>query len=489
VSDQKISNTINLKHSETNLGDFHRRGYSKLIRFILLFADLLLINIAFSVSNVSPALSRIENDTQNDSYKFFILYISLSWIAATYILDAYNTSRVSSFEKNLRTVFIAIILHVSFSFVFILVFESFTIETKELLLAYGILSFGIIFTRILFTIAIKKYRASGKNFRRVVIIGQNNSGSEILSYIQGNPSLGYQLIGTFDDQLENIKLDNSRKHIGGLDKINHFIQHNQIDEIYCALPFSEYEKIQQLIRLADSHLVRLKLVPDFKGLIKRRVEIDFYDNTPVMTLRHEPLENYSVRLAKRIFDIVFSSIVIIIGSVTILPVVALLIKLSSKGPVFFIQKRTGLNKKTFPCFKFRTMFVNEQSDEKQAQSNDSRITGLGNILRKTSIDELPQFLNVLLGHMSVVGPRPHMLKHTDEYSKIIDDFMVRHFAKPGITGWAQVNGLRGNTSENELMRKRVEYDVWYIENYTFITDIKIILLTVISMIKGDKNAY
>jgi Undecaprenyl-phosphate glucose phosphotransferase len=274
-----------------------------------------------------------------------------------------------------------------------------------------------------------------------------------------------------------------------LDKINQFIEHNQIDEIYCALPFSEYEKIQQLIRLADSNLVRLKLVPDFKGLIKRRVEIDFYDNTPVMTLRHEPLENYSVRLAKRIFDIVFSSIVLIIGSVTILPVVALLIKLSSKGPVFFTQKRTGLNKKTFPCFKFRTMVVNEQSDEKQAQSNDSRITAIGNILRKTSIDELPQFLNVLLGHMSVVGPRPHMLKHTDEYSVIIDDFMVRHFAKPGITGWAQVNGLRGNTSENELMRKRVEYDVWYIENYTFITDIKIILLTVISMIKGDKNAY
>jgi putative colanic acid biosysnthesis UDP-glucose lipid carrier transferase len=489
VFSEKISNTINLKQSETNLGDFQRRGYSKLIRFILLFADLLLINIAFSTANVSNTLSRTENDYPNDTYKFFILYISLSWITATYILDTYNTSRVSSFEKNLRTVFIAIILHVSFSFVFILVFDSFTISTNLLLLAYGILSIGIIVTRILFTIAIKKYRASGKNFRRVVIISQNNSGSEILSYIQQNPSLGYQLIGTFDDQLENIELDNSRKHIGGIDKINHFIQHNQIDEIYCALPFSEYEKIQQLIRLADSHLVRLKLVPDFKGLIKRRVEIDFYDNTPVMTLRHEPLENYSVRLAKRIFDIVFSSIVIIIGSVTILPVVALLIKLSSKGPVFFIQKRTGLNKKTFPCFKFRTMVVNEQSDEKQAQSNDSRITGLGNILRKTSIDELPQFLNVLLGHMSVVGPRPHMLKHTDEYSKIIDDFMVRHFAKPGITGWAQVNGLRGNTSENELMRKRVEYDVWYIENYTFITDIKIIFLTVLSMIKGDKNAY
>jgi putative colanic acid biosynthesis UDP-glucose lipid carrier transferase len=486
---QKISNTIKLKHSETNLGDFHRRGYSKLIRFILLFADLLLIKIAFSIANVNSILAKSESAYPNDSYKFFILYISLSWIAATYILDTYNTSRVSSFEKNLRNIFIAIILHVAFSFVFILVFDSYTIETNVLLLAYGALSIGIIVTRILFTIAIKKYRASGKNFRRVVIIGQNNSGSEILNYIQGNPSLGYQLIGTFDDQLENIELENSRKHIGGLDKINHFIQHNQIDEIYCALPFSEYEKIQQLIRLADSHLVRLKLVPDFKGLIKRRVEIDFYDNTPVMTLRHEPLENYSVRLTKRIFDIVFSSIVITIGSVTILPVVALLIKLSSKGPVFFIQKRTGLNKKTFPCFKFRTMVVNEQSDEKQAQSNDSRITGLGNILRKTSIDELPQFLNVLLGHMSVVGPRPHMLKHTDEYSKIIDDFMVRHFAKPGITGWAQVNGLRGNTSESELMRKRVEYDVWYIENYTFITDIKIIFLTVLSMIKGDKNAY
>ena len=478
-----------MKHSETHLGDFQRRGYSKLIRFILLFTDILIINAAFIATQSQSIFINSAIGNSNDTSKIIVLFLSLSWIVVTYMHDTYNTSRVSSFEKNIRNILIAIALHLSFLFVFILVFDTIDIQTNTLLITYLALTLGIIISRVLFTLAIKKYRSSGRNFRRVVIISNNDSGSEIFHYINENPGLGYQLIGTFDDQFQINENSHSSKYIGGLDKIHQFIQENQIDEIYCALPFSEYEKIQQLIRLADSHLVRLKLVPDFKGLIKRRVEIDFYDNTPVMTLRHEPLENYSVRLAKRIFDILFSSIVLIIGSVTILPVVALLIKMSSKGPIFFTQQRTGLNKRTFPCFKFRTMVVNSQSDEMQAQSNDSRITRIGNILRKTSIDELPQFMNVLLGHMSVVGPRPHMLKHTDEYSKIIDDFMVRHFAKPGITGWAQVNGYRGNTSENELMRKRVEYDVWYIENYTFLTDIKIILLTALSMIKGDKNAY
>jgi putative colanic acid biosynthesis UDP-glucose lipid carrier transferase len=190
-----------------------------------------------------------------------------------------------------------------------------------------------------------------------------------------------------------------------------------------------------------------------------------------------PLDDLTMRFSKRIFDIIFSTAVILFIFSWLFPVIGLLIKLNSKGPVFFVQKRTGINNKTFNCLKFRTMTVNTESDSKQAQKNDSRITSIGNFLRKTNIDEMPQFINVFLGNMSVVGPRPHMLNHTDQYSRLIKHYKVRHFVKPGITGWAQVNGYRGITDELWKMEKRVEYDMDYLENWTFFWDIKIIFMT------------
>jgi exopolysaccharide biosynthesis polyprenyl glycosylphosphotransferase len=192
---------------------------------------------------------------------------------------------------------------------------------------------------------------------------------------------------------------------------------------------------------------------------------------------------------KRTFDIAFSFLVIVLVFTWLFPILALLIKLSSKGPIFFKQQRSGKRNEVFTCYKFRSMKVNEDSDTIQAHKSDDRITGIGKFLRKTSMDELPQFLNVLNGDMSVVGPRPHMLKHTEEYSQIIDNFMVRHFVKPGITGWAQVHGFRGETHQDYKMRKRVQYDVWYIENWSFLLDIRIIFMTVRNLLLGDRNAF
>jgi putative colanic acid biosynthesis UDP-glucose lipid carrier transferase len=197
-----------------------------------------------------------------------------------------------------------------------------------------------------------------------------------------------------------------------------------------------------------------------------------------------PLDNLTLRLKKRAFDVVFSSAVILFIFSWLLPLLSLIIKLNSKGPVFFVQQRTGINNKTFNCIKFRTMKVNQEADTKQAVKNDNRITSIGNFLRKYNIDELPQFFNVLVGNMSVVGPRPHMLKHTEQYSALIEYYKVRHFVKPGITGWAQVNGYRGLTDELWKMQKRVEYDMEYLESWNFLWDIKIIVMTLIG-----KNAY
>jgi len=196
-----------------------------------------------------------------------------------------------------------------------------------------------------------------------------------------------------------------------------------------------------------------------------------------------PLDNFESQFSKRLFDIVFSSLVIIFLLSWLMPILAIIIKLNSKGPVFFVQKRTGINNKTFKCLKFRSMRVNGDSDLKQAVVGDSRITVLGNFMRKSNIDELPQFFNVLFGQMSIVGPRPHMLKHTDQYSGLIEGYLVRHYIKPGITGYAQVSGYRGETDELWKMERRVQYDMHYLENWNFLWDMKIILMTFI----GEKQ--
>jgi Undecaprenyl-phosphate glucose phosphotransferase len=248
------------------------------------------------------------------------------------------------------------------------------------------------------------------------------------------------------------------------------------------------EQIASLVKFCDSHLIRFKLIPDLRGLLSRRVNINFYDNVPVISLRNEPLESLFNRMVKRAFDVLFSLVIIICIMSWLLPLLALLIKITSPGPVFFRQKRSGLKNVEFTCLKLRTMKVNNEADERQATKDDPRITAIGKWLRRTNLDELPQFFNVFMGQMSVVGPRPHMIRHTEEYSRMFDQFMVRHLIKPGITGWAQVNGYRGETVNPERMRKRVEHDVWYIENWSLMLDLKIIFLTVVKMIVGDKNA-
>ena len=219
------------------------------------------------------------------------------------------------------------------------------------------------------------------------------------------------------------------------------------------------------------------------------MHIDYFYDLPIITLRNEAMDDIGNKIKKRVLDIMVSSFVTVFILTWLIPLIALLIKLESKGPVFFPQLRTGKNKKNFYCLKFRSMHVNKDSDSVQATKHDSRITKIGKFMRKTSLDEFPQFINVLRGEMSLVGPRPHMIKHTDDYSKMVDEYMVRQFLKPGITGWAQVNGFRGEISNPDQIKKRVAHDIWYMENWTLWLDIKILFLTIYNVLKGDKNAY
>jgi putative colanic acid biosysnthesis UDP-glucose lipid carrier transferase len=244
-----------------------------------------------------------------------------------------------------------------------------------------------------------------------------------------------------------------------------------------------------LMKEADHHLIRVRLVPDLKSFFNKNVRMELYDQLPVLSLRKEPLENKSNEFLKRAFDIGLSLFVIVFILSWLIPIMALIIKIDSKGPVFFKQNRSGKDNKPFTCYKFRSMHLNEESDCKQATKGDFRVTRVGKFLRKTSIDELPQFINVIMGDMSIVGPRPHMIKHTEDYSLLIDTYMVRQFLLPGITGWAQVNGFRGETKETVAMMKRVEADLWYMENWSLMLDLKIIFLTVWVVIKGSETAY
>jgi putative colanic acid biosynthesis UDP-glucose lipid carrier transferase len=242
------------------------------------------------------------------------------------------------------------------------------------------------------------------------------------------------------------------------------------------------------VKITDDNVLPFYYVPQLSKYVSRNFAITRIGSMPVLTLLHNPLKNPFNSAVKRTFDILFSSIVLLLSPIIFIPV-AIGIKLSSPGPIFFKQERTGHLGRSFNCYKFRTMRVNASADTAQATKDDPRKTKFGDFLRRSSIDELPQFFNVWRGDMSVVGPRPHMLKHTELYSSIISSYMVRHVVRPGITGWAQVNGYRGITDELWKMEKRVECDVWYIEHWNFFLDLKIIVRTVFNAIGGESNAF
>lgn len=292
------------------------------------------------------------------------------------------------------------------------------------------------------------------------------------------------------DKIKNLSVRRTKVIRGRiLDCVNYFGK-MQIDELYCSLQGMEQETARFLIKEADKHMIRIKFLPDFYQVLRRRSTINYLGTVPVLSIREEPLAVDSNSIIKRVFDFCFALFVMVFVLSWLTPLIGLLIKLESPGPIFFKQERSGMNNKPFKVYKFRSMRqVKGIREDCQAEKYDVRLTKFGAFLRRTSLDELPQFINVLLGTMSVVGPRPHMLSHTDKFSKEVDTYMVRHFAKQGITGWAQVNGLRGETRTKEAIEQRVMHDVWYIENWSLTLDLKIIFLTVWNIIRGEENAY
>jgi undecaprenyl-phosphate galactose phosphotransferase/putative colanic acid biosynthesis UDP-glucose lipid carrier transferase len=461
--------------------------YSQYTKFIGLFGDLFLLNAAILLSYYM----RYGNTVRlGDSFAQSTLILSnLIWVFICLYFDAYNFMRVGYIETlfSKTTRLLGLYLCILFALIVFLNYDG----ISRLRLGYFAVLFfmALILFRYAFVWILKKIRKAGYNYRRVIIIGAGQKGKDIEKILSKDVSYGYQVLGFFDD-VASTKESASAGSVGGLNEAIDFLNTNGVHEVYIASSNYASKEISKIILFCERNLIRLKFVPDFQNFTKsKRVEINFYDDLPVISFRQEPLESTLNRTVKRLFDIIFATIVIVCIFPWLFPIIIVAVKLSSRGTVFFKQERTGEQNKVFWCYKFRTMQVNDLAHEQQATRDDARITNVGRFLRQTNLDELPQFFNVLVGSMSVVGPRPHMLKHTEEYSALINSFIVRQLIKPGITGWAQVNGFRGETHTLEQMEKRVEYDIWYIENWSFYLDIKILFKTITNMLRGDKNAF
>ena len=357
-------------------------------------------------------------------------------------------------------------------------------------LFYIVLILVIVSYRLAFRYFLELYRKQGGNVRKVILIGSHENMQELYHAMTDDPTSGYRVLGYFED-FPSDRYPSDVSYLGHPQEVNNFLKQNvgRVDQLYCSLPSARSAEIVPIINYCENHLVRFFSVPNVRNYLKRRMHFEMLGNVPVLSIRREPLELLENRIVKRTFDIVCSTLSLCTIFPFIYIIVGVAIKMSSPGPIFFKQKRSGEDGKEFWCYKFRSMRVNAQCDTLQATEHDPRKTRIGEIIRKTSIDELPQFINVFKGDMSIVGPRPHMLKHTQEYSLLINKFMVRHFVKPGITGWAQVTGYRGETKELWQMEGRVMRDIWYIEHWTFLLDLYIMYKTVYNAIHGEKEAY
>ncbi len=462
------------------MGAVDQKGkYGRYIHGLLTLSDLILVNILFFVVTLI--------DSQIYLFDAKILWLMLNVAFVPVVLLMYNThkQRAIYMDHVFRRAILSVIIHALF-FVSLLSFLNQNLLFSTYALFYGVCIIALPVWWLITRKIIKRYRKKGRNFSRVVIVGTNSTALRLYEELMSDAGFGYKFKGFFGKWRP---VDFPGDYKGDIGELSSYVKEYAIDEIYFAMSSEDEETMSKVMKIADDNVIQFYYVPQISRYLNRVFELHNVGAVSLLTTRSNPLKNSFNRVLKRGFDILFSSLVLLFLFPFVFIPVALIIKLTSPGPVFFKQVRTGYRGRDFLCWKFRTMHVNAESDKVQATKDDPRKTKFGDFLRRSSIDELPQFINVLKGDMSVVGPRPHMLKHTDDYRKLIDKYMVRHLIKPGITGWAQVNGYRGLTEELWQMERRVEYDVWYIENWTFLLDLKVIVRTVLNAVQGEKNAF
>lgn len=410
----------------------------------------------------------------------YSISISFAWFIIAAYLGFYEVYRYTKVIAILNCALKQGILFSLFCLGLELFYSDFFFQKRVVFFVFLSLFFVLVFKLSIYYF-LRKFRVLfGGNSRSVVLLGNYKNINPLKDFFTENPDYGYNLVKIFT--LESHKKEK-------IDNCLSFVFDYDINEIYCSMADLSDSQITDIVDFADNNLKTLKFIPDQKQILSLNAKFEYYDYIPVISLRNILLDETINKVIKRIFDLVFSSLVILGLLSWFVPIMAIIIKLDSKGPVFFIQKRNGLNYKEFNCFKFRSMKLNDKADLDLASKNDVRITKVGKFIRKTSIDELPQFFNVLLGTMSVVGPRPHMVSVTNLYALQVDKFMVRHFVKPGITGLAQTKGYRGEVETDEDIINRVKFDIFYMENWSILLDVEIIVKTIFNILKGDEKAF
>mgnify|MGYP005676783017 FL=1 len=405
--------------------------------------------------------------------------LTVLWIIVSVFNRFYYIYRYTNFLKIINLLFNQIVLFALSLFCFAGVFPELELKPNTIIKLLMPIAILIVFVKILTYYSIKTFRSYfGGNYRKTIIIGSSIESQNLELFFNENNQAGYLHKKTFSDV--------SKKSI--LDSIN-FVKEQEIDEIYCSTENINDQEVKALIKFCDNNLKTIKFIPNSTKLNSKKLIYETYDSLPILSLRRVPLQDSVNLFFKRLIDIIISLVVIVFVLSWLTPIIALFIKKESDGPVFFKQTRNGINYEEFSCLKFRSMIVNENAHKLQATKGDTRVTKIGAFLRKTSLDEMPQFINVLLGDMSVVGPRPHMIKENDKYYKTVDKYMLRHVIKPGITGLAQVSGYRGEVEKESDIVNRIKFDIYYLENWSILLDVKIILRTILNSIKGEDKAY
>ncbi|WP_299670552.1 exopolysaccharide biosynthesis polyprenyl glycosylphosphotransferase [uncultured Polaribacter sp.] len=450
-----------------------KKRYSFLIKPLQILLDILLIILIIFFIRDKAYLNLP-----------FLLFIILFWLLTSYSTSFYRIYRHFSALKILTLIVKQFLIFTLGYFAYFGVFKEGEVVNNQFLILVTIL-ISITFTKFIIFFLVKKYRALGNNFRTTVVLGYDDSAKKVIKIFNSKANLGYKFLGFFSER--EFKNHN---YLGKIKEVFEFVENNIVDELYCSLSVLTKNQIKEIKKYTTDKGIVLKLIPNANELYSKNQSIEFYDDTLlVLNVKKLPFEFAENFYIKRMFDVFFSLLVAVFLLSWLLPILWVLVKIESKGPLIFRQKREGINGDEFVCYKFRSMQVNEHSDTIHAIKGDVRVTTIGAFMRRTSIDELPQFINVLFGDMSVVGPRPHLESLSLEYQRDVDDYLKRHIVKPGITGLAQISGYRGEIKNRSDIKNRVRLDIFYIENWSFLLDLKIIIQTILNVFKGEKNAY
>lgn len=472
--------------------------FSGIFRFIKLsniLLDICLLNLALFLT-FYLGVNNNHIFYQEHKTLLLVIFINTVWLLSAGYFRIYRhyseKSAVTIYQQMIKAYFLFAAALITLVSLLVYSDEEFTLMLpgRNFFFIFLIAFFVALVADRLLMLGIRKNRKQRGRLKKenVIVVGGNDFPEEMKLRLLQEFDEPLQIVGFFYNRPESVQNEEPPYlYKGSFEEVFDFLSKEKVDQLFCIIKGLEQPAISRLMEAADNHLTRFKILLDTYDYLPSRGSFQIINDIPIFQPRKEPLQIPEKAFTKRLFDLLFSIIIIVLLLSWLLPILAILIKLDSRGRVFFKQKRVGKGNKPFNCLKLRSMYVNEDADRVMASKNDKRVTKIGTFLRKNSLDELPQFFNVFIGDMSVVGPRPHMMADGELYAYMTKKYMIRHFLRPGITGWAQITASRAETRSLDEVEKRVRADVWYMENWSFLLDVKIIFLTFLQLFRRGKE--